>query len=156
MIFSSPLPMSGTDSFSQSMGGGKRKTLVFLALFLLLALLRCTTADRLDEDISKSNSFVPTAVEDAEDDSCSRRSCTLTELASKSPLHAAALAGYTEKLRTLLQNHQKEACFNVNARLASSDTALHLASSFGRCKGSSTSGGKARTPTCSMTSQQST
>ena len=136
MMFSSPLPMSGTDSFSQSMGGGKRKTLVFLALFLLLALLRCTTADRLDEDISKSNSFVPTAVEDAEDDSCSRRSCTLTELASKSPLHAAALAGDTEKLRTLLQNHagnvcQKEACFDINARLASSDTALHLATSRG-------------------------
>jgi len=57
---------------------------------------------------------------------------TLAEVARCSALHWAALNNDLVQLRKLLQNSagglcEEDSCLNINARIASSDTPLHLA-----------------------------
>jgi hypothetical protein len=58
-------------------------------------------------------------------------SMTMRDLVKTSALHEAAYTNDCSALRNLLKNTGgacwREACVNVNARIASSDTALHMA-----------------------------
>ena len=59
-------------------------------------------------------------------------SMTMRDLVKTSALHEAAYTNDGSALRDLLKNSAggacwREACVNVNARIASSDTALHIA-----------------------------
>jgi len=61
-----------------------------------------------------------------------RTSMTMKDLVKTSKLHEAAYTNDISALRSLLRNRaggqcEEKECANVNARIASSDTALHVA-----------------------------